>query len=276
MTRHGLKVVIKPRHVASWVGGRNLHLAKEGLILADTPAAKGATPKDLAKRLRDWQEKKEKLSNTNFSVNRTRLAVRNISKGMSEASLRTLFHNAAQKQVDKKVANGSNGAAGAKVKVTSARLVLDKERIDPVSGKGFSKGYGFVEFTEHEHALLALRKLNNCAETASKHNDNQRLMVDFSLDDARILRTRRPPDARPVRALPARDPPPWRLAVRDPCLGCRAAGSSSRGSSAASSSARRARRRRRRSTCAPLAPRMTAGRAREHTAHGLMRSGTAG
>ena len=37
------------------MGGRNLHLAKEGLILADTPAAKGATPKDLAKRLRDWQ-----------------------------------------------------------------------------------------------------------------------------------------------------------------------------------------------------------------------------
>ena len=29
------------------MGGRNLHLAKEGLILADTPAAKGATPKDL-------------------------------------------------------------------------------------------------------------------------------------------------------------------------------------------------------------------------------------
>ena len=28
-------------------------------------------------------------------------------------------------------------------------------------GKPLSKGLGFVEFTEHEHALCALRQLNN-------------------------------------------------------------------------------------------------------------------
>lgn len=33
--------------------------------------------------------------------------------------------------------------------------ILDKEN------KPVSKGYGFVSFTEHEHALEALRKINN-------------------------------------------------------------------------------------------------------------------
>jgi hypothetical protein len=54
---------------------RNLHLAKEGVILEDSPQAKDMPAADLAKRARDWQEKKAKLANPNFSVNRTRLSV---------------------------------------------------------------------------------------------------------------------------------------------------------------------------------------------------------
>ena len=34
---------------------RNLHLAKEGVILEDSPAARDMPAADLAKRLRDWQ-----------------------------------------------------------------------------------------------------------------------------------------------------------------------------------------------------------------------------
>ena len=161
---------------------RNLHLSKEGLILEGTEEAKGTSPADLQKRLRAWQDKKTKLANTNFFINPCRLAVRNVSKDVSDADLQKLFAAAA-------LAGSKKG--GPPVKVTSARLVTDKERVDPVTGKGESKGYGFVEFSETEHALAALRKLNNCPKTAKASNGNKRLMIDFSVEDARIVRQRR-------------------------------------------------------------------------------------
>ena len=40
---------------------RNLHLAKIGVVLEDSPEAKNMPAADLAKRMRDWQEKKSKL-----------------------------------------------------------------------------------------------------------------------------------------------------------------------------------------------------------------------
>jgi len=36
----------------------------------------------------------------------------------------------------------------------------DLKRVD-AKGKGLSKGYGFVSFTRHDHALAALRAVNN-------------------------------------------------------------------------------------------------------------------
>ena len=40
------------------------------------------------------------------------------------------------------------------------RLLKDAKNGKAVSKK-YSRGVGFVEFTEHEHALVALRVLNN-------------------------------------------------------------------------------------------------------------------
>ena len=34
-------------------------------------------------------------------------------------------------------------------------------------GQGRSRGYGFVDFTEHQHALACLRELNNNPNTFS-------------------------------------------------------------------------------------------------------------
>lgn len=58
----------------------------------------------------------------------------------------------------------------------------------------------FVEFSEHAHALIALRRLNNCGVTGKKHNFGKRFMVDFALDDARIVRQRRIKQVRVDRA----------------------------------------------------------------------------
>jgi nucleolar protein 4 len=45
--------------------------------------------------------------------------------------------------------------------VKQAKIVRQAERVDPVTGKGRSKGYGFVEMHKHADALRVLRWANN-------------------------------------------------------------------------------------------------------------------
>lgn len=51
-------------------------------------------------------------------------------------------------------------AAKARPQVKQVKILRDAEKAD-LEGKAASKGLGFVELTEHEHALCALRQLNN-------------------------------------------------------------------------------------------------------------------
>lgn len=48
--------------------------------------------------------------------------------------------------------------------VKQAKIVRQQERVDPVTGKGRSKGYGFLEMHKHADALRVLRWSNNNPE----------------------------------------------------------------------------------------------------------------
>ena len=60
-------------------------------------------------------------------------------------------------------------------------LLRDSERVD-ASRSPKSRGIGFVLFEDHEHALRALRKLNNNPFVFSK---DKRPIVEFALEDKR-------------------------------------------------------------------------------------------
>ena len=51
-------------------------------------------------------------------------------------------------------------------------------------GVGRSFGYAFVNYSKHEHALFALRTLNNNPEIFGAE---KRPIVEFSLEDKRVL-----------------------------------------------------------------------------------------
>ncbi|KAG8807512.1 RNA recognition motif-containing protein [Serendipita sp. 401] len=51
--------------------------------------------------------------------------------------------------------------------VKQAKIVRLSERVDPLTGKGKSKGYGFLETEKHADALKILRWANNNPETGS-------------------------------------------------------------------------------------------------------------
>lgn len=61
-------------------------------------------------------------------------------------------------------------ASKAQPRVKQAKILRDPERTDPADGLPRSRGLGFVEFTEHEHAICALRHLNNNPAPFSKNS----------------------------------------------------------------------------------------------------------
>nr|XP_033490053.1 RNA-binding protein 28 isoform X2 [Epinephelus lanceolatus] len=151
-------------------GTRNLYLAREGLIRAGTKAAEGVPEADMVKRARFEEIKRTKLRSLNVFVSKTRLCVHNLPKSVDNKKLRALCLQAVK---------GSKGA-----RVTECRVMYDKK---PEKGQvmGQSLGYGFVQFQDHEHALSALRYLNNNPDIFGPH---KRPIVEFSLEDSRKLK----------------------------------------------------------------------------------------
>jgi nucleolar protein 4 len=60
------------------------------------------------------------------------------------------------------------------------------ERLDQ-EGQPKSRGVGFVEFEEHEHALACLRQLNNNPNVVSPQ---KRPIVEFAIESIKVLKLR--------------------------------------------------------------------------------------
>lgn len=58
----------------------------------------------------------------------------------------------------------SKQKSGRNTGVKQTKIVRQQDRIDPVTGKGRSKGYGFLEMEKHADALRVLRWANNNLE----------------------------------------------------------------------------------------------------------------
>lgn len=155
---------------------RNLYLAKEGLIMKGTPAAEGVSEKDLSKRQNLYEKKMTKLRSPNFRVSRTRLIVYNVPTTMKEKDLKPLFINAVLSRAKKQ--NPS---------IQQIKLLEDTIKKENAEKSG-RRGVAFIEFTEHQHALVALRVLNNNPGT---FGPEQRPIVEFAIDDVQKLKLRK-------------------------------------------------------------------------------------
>lgn len=170
---------------------------------------------DRVKRERYHSDKKKKLTNPLMFVSSKRLSLRNVSKFLDDASLRSLCSTAVKSGLGKRLVGErdlralhfSDGNAfpskedlsvpAFSVKaVRSAKVMLDMERLK--DGKPQSRGFGFVEFSHHAFALACLRELNNnpayvdfaadgTAGTgdAARGSKKARLIVEFSVENKR-------------------------------------------------------------------------------------------
>ncbi|RXW13556.1 hypothetical protein EST38_g12294 [Candolleomyces aberdarensis] len=76
-----------------------------------------------------------------------------LKKGLEEAGEAPQDKDAARKSKHK--------GKGRDTGVKQTKIVHQNERVDPITGKGRSKGYGFIEMSNHADALRVLRWANN-------------------------------------------------------------------------------------------------------------------
>lgn len=168
------------------------------VIMPNTPAAENLTPAEVERRTSGFNARRALLkSNPSLFISRTRLSVRQIPIFVTERMLKRLttyaikMFNAEVKQkarsplsIDEladppaakpeetaKEEKGEEGDGEVKAKkkrftgrdtgVKQTKIVRQAERVDPITGKGRSKGYGFVEMHRHSDALRFLRWANN-------------------------------------------------------------------------------------------------------------------
>ncbi|XP_075414750.1 RNA-binding protein 28 [Tenrec ecaudatus] len=163
---------LQTKKVKKPTGTRNLYLAREGLIRAGTKAAEGVSAADMAKRERFELLKHQKLKDQNIFVSQTRLCLHNLPKAVDDQQLRKLLLSA------------TRGQKGARLK--ECRVMRDLKGAHG-NTRGQSLGYAFAEFQAHEHALAALRHLNNNPDI---YGPQKRPIVEFSLEDRRKLKAK--------------------------------------------------------------------------------------
>ncbi|KAK0440224.1 hypothetical protein EV421DRAFT_788697 [Armillaria borealis] len=167
---------------------RNMYLLREGVILPNSPAAQVMVQAELERRNASFGARKALLnSNPSLYVSKTRLSIRQIPIFVSERVLKRLALYAAREfesdvkkgerngltadelaveadrkgQLDDDEASGKKNKKKPDSRVKQAKIIRQHERVDVVTGKGRSKGYGFVEMHTHADSLRVLRWANN-------------------------------------------------------------------------------------------------------------------
>ncbi|AQZ14986.1 NOP4 (YPL043W) [Zygosaccharomyces parabailii] len=210
---------------------RNLYLLNEGKVLEGSKLATLLSDKDMEVRNASYALRVEQLKkNPSLHLSLTRLAIRNLPRAMNDKALKAL----ARKAIVEFAAEVKQGVRHPLSKEELVRSTKEKYRhmseeeiarqkkkdrkhgvvkqakvIMEVKGatKGRSRGYGFVEFKDHKHALMGLRWMNvhqvgkgeilaglNEEEKKRVDMDNlksRRLCVEFAIENANVLKRRR-------------------------------------------------------------------------------------
>ncbi|EOD48229.1 putative ribosome biogenesis protein [Neofusicoccum parvum UCRNP2] len=213
---------------------RKLYLLSEGTIASNSPLYQLLSPAEI--QLRDASVKQRKNlieSNPSLSMSLTRLSIRNIPRTVSSKDLKQLARqaivgfatdmkagkrsplsheelrrgDAEMREADKERKKKGKGV------VRQAKIVFenkDGSKVSENTGAGRSRGYGFVEYYSHRHALMGLRWLNGHAidykalETQKGKkltpedikDRKKRLIVEFAIENAQVVQRRRELEAK--------------------------------------------------------------------------------
>ncbi|KFD54830.1 hypothetical protein M514_04264 [Trichuris suis] len=147
---------------------RNLHLLSHSVIEKESPHAETMSAADKRRRERIELANQAKLRNLNIFVSTCRLVIHNLPLTLMDSQLKSICYKAVKNDT---------------ARIKECRIMRDLNRVNS-DNIGRSLGYGFVEFTEHEHALCCLKALNNNPDIFT---DEKRPIVEFSLENKLVL-----------------------------------------------------------------------------------------
>ena len=167
------------------------------MIFPNTPAASTLSPAELEKRVQAFNTRRTLMrTNSLLYVSKTRISVRQLPTFATERTLKRLAVHAVR-MFDEDVKSGvrdglsvdelreegdaditeGDGDKHSKKRgrkrgerptvVRQAKIVRISDRVDPLMGKGWSKGYGFLEMMSYADALKVIRWANNHPGVAS-------------------------------------------------------------------------------------------------------------
>jgi nucleolar protein 4 len=205
---------------------RRLYLLSEGSIATNSPIYQTLSHSEIAMRKASAKQRKALIeSNPSLHLSLTRLSVRNIPRSVSSKELKALAREAvvgfakdvkaglrqplSKEELERggeemKVAEKNRKEKGKGV-VKQAKIVFEGrqgEKVEEVQGAGRSRGYGFIEYSSHRHALMGLRWLNGHAveykvdEDQTIQERKKRLIVEFALENAQVVKRRKDREAR--------------------------------------------------------------------------------
>ncbi|KAK1236973.1 hypothetical protein MKX08_007921 [Trichoderma sp. CBMAI-0020] len=191
---------------------RHLYLLSEGAI-GNSPLRGLLTDAEVRMRSMSAQQRKKLVEkNPMLHISLTRLALRNIPNDIGAKELKELARKAVvefakdvkegRRQPLSKEENARDGKdAKDKEKdrkqkrkgiVKQAKIVFEDNKgskVSESSGAGKSRGYGFIEYTSHRHALMGLRYLNG-HQLDGNNGRKQRLIVEFAIENAQVVKRR--------------------------------------------------------------------------------------
>ena len=155
------------------------------MIFPNSPAAASLPEVEIEKRQASFNARKTLLkSNPSLYISKTRLSIRQLPLFVTDRTLKRLAIHAVRTFDDEVKASDREAlsraeemddavspAIGKKKKqgeretvVVQSKVVRQSEKLDPLSGMGKSRGYGFLELGKHQDALKVLRWANNNSE----------------------------------------------------------------------------------------------------------------
>ncbi|RAL05719.1 mRNA-binding ribosome biosynthesis protein NOP4 [Aspergillus ibericus CBS 121593] len=199
---------------------RRLYLLNEGTIPQNSPLYKKLSPSEIKMREDSFKQRQSFIKkNPALHLSLTRLSIRNIPRHVTTKDLKQLARQAivgfaedvkkglrqplSKEELDRasdimKEAEKLRKKKGVGV-VRQAKIVFetrDGHKVGEESAAGRSRGYGFIEYYTHRHALMGLRWLNchavDVPATGSEEvkDKKKRLVVEFAIENAQVVKRR--------------------------------------------------------------------------------------
>ncbi|PWY93803.1 RNA-binding domain-containing protein [Aspergillus sclerotioniger CBS 115572] len=199
---------------------RRLYLLNEGTIPQNSPLYKKLSPSEIKMREDSFKQRQSFIKkNPTLHLSLTRLSIRNIPRHVTTKDLKQLARQAivgfaedvkkglrqplSKEELDRaseemKEAEKLRKKKGVGV-VRQAKIVFetrDGHKVGEESAAGRSRGYGFIEYYTHRHALMGLRWLNcHAVEVPANGSEEvkdkkKRLVVEFAIENAQVVKRR--------------------------------------------------------------------------------------